>query len=990
MACPAGESGVPKLARKANYVELRFGPTTTPNETEQSHPSSVRLPRKLLCEKFPAIERFLNSPLNSLLDKKGDAEMSNVVDMAKLGVSFEEFVLVLHRCAAAPILTPEEEFALRKKHNLAGLDDVDLVKCSGKHFWETESAGVEEKEIAQKEVDSSVTSSSTSEDAADEGGGGGTGSVIGLDGPAMMSPESFLQDPDEAKGAPSTRSIYDLMSLFCVPGVEQDFIDVFFRGNIDCFLRDHGEKGGNGVKCSGTPLEPRLIPLHDASGVCRIKSDVKISWPDDVLLLHARMGWLRNGNAATKWCSENQEEGQHDAFRNREDANLLLNMVPAHLTPMRTVTKSERERVPAQPPAAHHRGPGAITDAIGAFLHKVVGASASSFPFHKDMRWALCGGNAYRALVRKGDGLHACDNAPSDYDLFLILPHILSLPLEERERAAQECATVAIERLYNELLALCGRPLTVHADDPNKGVVETLSRTNRKMQLRSGALVPQERLFLHCIQRTEYAVTFYVSSSCDPDFAGVLVPIQVVGWYSSVTAVLESFDIACCQVALDRGEFYATKKAVTALATGANVVNVNDLSPQYIYRLGKYFGRRMGIAVPLDRNFVVQQTQQSAASAQGIRNSSCRNYELGVRCLMSKLVRMWDEHLLEKMTAAEALWNSFGYPNSNNYPSPAEREELNTSHKQWRREHYSTWMQQTTIPERVALMVLQRQQNDSLAVAARSDENGFHCNSEDASSTRVRFPVHTLQTSDTVENVQNENFDLPPVFNHRHAANAGCILATGGSYLGNRSRFNTMEFRKAAASVEEGTSCGARLMGECADTAFAQHLDSLSKQKRTLTMFISDNLAHILRPESVPESRASDAASLAHDSSDSSDAESLSSDAESLDGANGVRLNGGSHSESETQAEPVLQIPLPSSHFPRTRKALMKMNAGNPDLVVPEKLRGCFRFKHRDGKGSFEKKDPKEVIEGGQWFTKNVHAEVDHVMRMILGLEEIY
>lgn len=164
----------------------------------------------------------------------------------------------------------------------------------------------------------------------------------------------------------------------------------------------------------------------------------------------------------------------------------------------------------------------------------------------------------------------SCSLNDIDFDFFLVLPHLEQLPASEREAETRSCVAEALE---------CTADFIEEQMEAN--------RTRSEGGFFLGSIA--------AFQRSEHAITIYVERMHIREVAA----LQFVGYYSSVAAVIETFDIGCCQVVIDGDRFYATKKGAIALATATNIVTQHDLSPQYIYRLGKYFRRGMQIVVPV-------------------------------------------------------------------------------------------------------------------------------------------------------------------------------------------------------------------------------------------------------------------------------------------------------------------------------------------------------------------------------------------------------
>ncbi|CAD7963844.1 unnamed protein product [Amoebophrya sp. A120] len=950
------------------FLELRFG------EAEDRPERVIKLPRKPLCESLPMLAKVLSSPLD---DSRGGE--INVVDMGKLGISFDEFLIVLHRVSDTPILTPQEEYKLRRKHNIATLDEVELNSgahylpkipasslerkpgCAGSETGTADDAaagscGAARPAFEEQLASSPATSTQAFQSQSQNVSPRSPWEVVTLhtdsehgspadDRPAALASKNstlanYYTDGTASEGAGTTettddssteeccasgftRSIYDLLSLFMVPGcVETEFVDLFFRQDMTAVLRWEDEQESNNVlhhrgrHSAPRPDEPHLIDLHNTKGFLQIRNRTDdLKWPRDVMRLEPVENRLDREFKLT--CLA---ESQHKLARTMGDSGLF-----------------------------------------GIFLGII---DNMAFSVHRDMRWVLCGGAVTNALTQKDP-----DDFSGDVDLFLVMPHIQDLPPEKREAEARTWCEIAIERLADELSKLRHGP-------PH---LEVRGQPERRLPS-----IGDNILRVKCIQRSAHALTFYTEKipSC---FGGSkFPPIQVIGWYSSLTNVLESFDIAACQVAYDRGRFYASRKGATALATRTNLVTVNDLSPQYIYRLGKYLARGFGIAVPLDRQVTVEKVPMATRCARYQKHAHARGEKCARRDEMGRLLQVFEDHMEQKrhnlasflVEHANLLQprKSSTLPRTLVYPiecsnKSREKEAVTAKLRELRHSMYQTYMQKTTIPERVILMALQRQKSDSLeakgSAAVLNVDAGGHpavppC---DTAICRNRYPVHALEVADTFavspSSESNKN-SIPLVCNHRQAKAARCAVEIGsrGAWRVNSdwygpehqnssmvSILERIEFRKVAASVEEGTSCGVRLLGDNVDSSFAIHCKSLYAQDKEQTTFITDNLKYALRPES-------------------------------------------GHALTVGMPEGVAcRFPLNERAFPETAKFFREKH-GEACMLVPKELRGYFEMTQRDGKGSFQKKHPDEVIQSGQWWSKNIHGELDFAMRLLLGLPD--
>lgn len=203
--------------------------------------------------------------------------------------------------------------------------------------------------------------------------------------------------------------------------------------------------------------------------------------------------------------------------------------------PRRCIPRLQDLHLSSRVDAMHFLGPW-VVPAMNRVNSHLQGAGSS---------WVLAGGSVFNALLR-------CTVA-TDYDLFLVLEASGGEARPSSERVSQ-----AIHALHAALTSL---------DAP-----------------------------LHLIQRSANALTFYLHTGDDDDTQ--YLPLQAIGWYASISAIISSFDIGSCQVAFDGERFLASRKGLASLETMCNVVNLNDISPQYVYRLGKYLYRGVGIVVP--------------------------------------------------------------------------------------------------------------------------------------------------------------------------------------------------------------------------------------------------------------------------------------------------------------------------------------------------------------------------------------------------------
>ncbi|CAD7952727.1 unnamed protein product [Amoebophrya sp. A25] len=978
----------------------------------------IKLSQKTLCQNLPAFKRFLSTTMKSCQNRR-------VVDMSKLGVSYDEFVLVLHRVFPMPILTPEEEWNLRKKCGLLALDDAILGQESSEQVkdqiegdWLVAPQGNERRNDADLASDASAgvgrgsasghalsrkrssaldatndadgpvqappaaaaagadglhDAMTIDDQASDAAIGGlldgastaksagtkrprtdtGTGHELVAeagegDGMAMAEGDnvpnnasSMLLDavgthhvatvarPLRSYFAPPMRNIYDVLDFFWVPRVDPKFIELYFRQNLKSVLTPFPEKPAmelislmnSSETC--TRDEPSIIDLHDNAGVSRVRNPVDLMWPDDVLTLHPYQLELK----------------QKEPVRSLDNARYTIGLLDST--------------------GKRHKNGFRDNWAIGTLIDKLVEKRpfASRDP---GMRFVLAGGSVHNALtasqrphLRPGETAKASAEATfRDYDLFLILPHILSLPPEKQELEVHECCQLAIERVYSEIQ----------------------DRTDPDIPL-------GDRLYLQCIQRSEFAITFYVSRQCSEKCVEDMIPIQIVGWYSSVSQLLQSCDISCCQVALDRGRFYGTKRAATALATGMNVVNINDLSPQYVYRLGKYFGRGMGIAVPLDRKYGHQKKPEDRNPNDNNGAKFCSSDKFTEmkkpQYAMSSLLAFFDKYLIEKTRAAYQIYDNYERQVAAAGASEATKQAANQELRQVRQAAHAAYMEKTTILERVILMALKRQQNDCLSVCPRG-EKVYDQPACDAAHSRRHYPVHRLQSSETFpsppddqtrlplsgEISTNINMSLPIVNRYMEANDIGCCHAASARQSGrwrenqggweSRGFFSArpnpllerMETRRAALSFEEGTSCGATLSGKSADVAFATYCRVLKSQNRERVTIVGLRLTHILRPES-----------------------------------------GNVRDVVEGEDDSIVRIPLPRNWTDTI--AHFQHETEWPLQVVPKHLQGPFRLKHRDGKGSFLKREPAEVIASKQWGSRNIHPPVNEEMREKLLLPEL-
>lgn len=126
------------------------------------------------------------------------------------------------------------------------------------------------------------------------------------------------------------------------------------------------------------------------------------------------------------------------------------------------------------------------------------------------------------------------------------------------------------------------------------GVDEAAAQRKLHAICRSLRRVVKSRLGVACdvsFVRTENTITM---ARCTP-FRAVQVITRI---YQSAEHVLNGFDIDCCCFGFDGVKVLATPRAVCAVATRTNTINLSIRGAAYEYRLLKYAERGFGVGVP--------------------------------------------------------------------------------------------------------------------------------------------------------------------------------------------------------------------------------------------------------------------------------------------------------------------------------------------------------------------------------------------------------
>ncbi|CAD7948318.1 unnamed protein product [Amoebophrya sp. A120] len=787
---------------------------------------TISLPLETLPELF---KNFYASPWYALRNT-GEVGISNKHDdptptvpgrvrMQEFGVSFDEFVLALHRLSSGekPILTVEEERELRNKLRIVALDEV-LVSAP------PTLGGVL----------------------------GGTGSST-----AEGRHEKFTP-------------IYEFLSFF--DGQDySNFVDLYFKGRV-AGIALKGEAPGRLSELKNT--YQGLYDLHDESGNSRIKGELikTLSFPEDVVVLRpqysssevaaddfGRNGYCTFQVAKDKVCKE--------VLNHFPDSWQEEFLTPFDLNPW---------------------------DAFGLFVQDIL-SQRLDFGNGKTGRFALCGGSVFTALASK-EMQHRvpCERPAPDYDFFLILDGVHDDP-------PLSFVQTAANTLHKVLLKYC-----VKGDKEQDEAADRMFMNNL--------------LGLGAIQRSQCAISIYVSNP--GVYGNPVIPIQLVGWYSSLESCLSSFDLGCCQVGYDGNRFYGTAKAVAALATRVNVLNVNDISPTYVSRLGKYFERGIGVAVPCDRRIEGGQVPLDAKVDDQLS---------GQRLMARRLLQVFESYVQKKLTSASEIVEE--------YKSPSKRKTAECRLREARKAAYSTYMSQTSIPERVIVMCLQMRQRGFLCFDYEPGSRSLRA--VDGMQTRERYPLHQLETSDTVEATsahqsRTSAYDYPLDIDVDNITVPDHFVLPGrhrGSTRREVERLQRTELRLANQSVDAPTSCGARLLGPDIDGSLYQYLSFNRRLGKEPTTFVTTDLQTALCPVNA-------------------------------------------HPDS---LMPGVFIQVSEDVFPETASLFE-----DGLMPVPSSLQGPFVMKRRDGGGSFDKRHPKEIFEAGQWGAKSLHGGVDHLTRMVL------
>ena len=193
------------------------------------------------------------------------------IDMWKLGLTLDHFVIALSRVSDIPILTGIEEYQLRKKYGIIALDEVDL----NDPFGAADARKQDFSQYAEPEVEGlgsdNVSAWSSSPTAS-----------APLPQTTERSPAELPVFESVIRSARAPLNVYNLLGLFGV-NVDPVFREIFFEGELKTLLRP-------GIQPHSDPNEAELISLHLPDGTSSIRPGESrdregvFRWPTDVMV----------------------------------------------------------------------------------------------------------------------------------------------------------------------------------------------------------------------------------------------------------------------------------------------------------------------------------------------------------------------------------------------------------------------------------------------------------------------------------------------------------------------------------------------------------------------------------------------------------------------------------------------------------------------------------------------------------------------------------
>lgn len=844
----SGEPDAEPLSLPADLMAARFPLLTAKNSFERRAAASAE--KGAAASSSAAVSSAAKaSPCATASSAAGATRL----DLWKLGLTRDHFLLALSRVSEKPILSGKEEYEIRRKLGICTLDEVDL-NCPPGCF--------DEKLAALPKVLGGGA----------VGSGDALGAEDGVDPPRKRAREEISEEDGETDNTAKVlqdRNIYELLGLF---GVETDpvFREVFFERNVNRLLVAPDES---------SPDE--LIDLHLPDGKPRIREGARtmLEFPKDVIVVPPPDGFRTQ---STKGISD------------------AIKTMPIHLRKLLTVD-------------------------IPGLRFSVPG-----------MRWVLAGGAVFNMVTGNSDEFAKAKGC--DYDFFLILPHIQNLPAEEQEAAVHHCMVEALTAVEETVVAYC-----------------------KVGEWKTSPVTTYCGLGISGIQRSSHAITMYLEGKektgrREAETVPRLEALQFVGYYSSVADVIKTFDIGSCQVVFD-GRFRATRKGIISLATQSNTASLHDLSPQYIHRMGKYFSRRLSVALPVHFRFPSIGAVASVLEDPILRNLASKDtLSQELRCRFS--VKVKETASVFEVEPGSRLFDSYSSymtlggddcPIFTQLPKEAQRilldfkNELDLEARKRRQALYQEHIETTSVLERLLVSLLRcpgsahfgRPAEKWLENQAYSEDVADVFPKELAESRRA-FP--SFPGTGTLD---------------RFVDDGGLGLYTQSC------RQRGSEERLLSRSVEEGTSGGIRLLWPPVDKSFSEHCEVLKARNQKRKTIASRTLMHVLNPHQC------------RTATNVKQHEPVQPHQAAIDPSDFVSIGIPEDAVSVT-------IPIPAD-WSNVRKTFP-----SGELPVPPELAKPFKMLPRDGKGSFEKKDPAIVLKDDQWFIKN-YGEAETV-RWFVGV----
>jgi len=410
-------------------------------------------------------------------------------------------------------------------------------------------------------------------------------------------------------------------------------------------------------------------------------------------------------------------------------------------------------------------------------------------------------------------------------------------------------------------------------------------------------------------------------------------------------------------------------------STQKGAVSIQDVSPTYIHRLGKYFQRGIGVVVAMSSKVfdsychIVQKEEEEKegigeenVALETKLNSEVENARKhyteddkakAFSAVLASIMETHDVYMKKKRQAYEK-YDQFRVPDFP--PGTADVEQKRKASRQGaqallRQENYEAYrfyIDNTSIVGRLLFTLLK--------MCTKNGRSVFHTfNTQERLKSEIPFNYSQRWQERYIDNSLHQDPDYDDVRRIRQCLqteDADTMPYEGIDDLISHQGIHDGRSRKA---IDPLTSAGPRLLKAPIDKTYLEYLRRLEKFGKKPNLYVTSNLEHILWPEkSLWRGKFSS-----------------------------LKFSAFGCQEKKYQN----QIPVDDHRLPLI--AAYYENEKKSQMYVPEELYCPFVFQERDGLGSFVKKSPEDILQQNQWALRDVGKPVDEITRMLLGVESV-